>query len=165
MSEQPPIDIEALTRLDLRPDEVLAVTLGIPGLKPMQLQEFEEFLTIWLCEHNRPVAGVLVLPQGSQLAAISGRDAAAYRRYRDLIDDKSAERPEPVTRGQVERGEKSINDYRRYLGMPEYSESGPDVTIHVHGNVIGVDQLRQVVRNEMYKHLRQAWLSRPHTQH
>jgi hypothetical protein len=67
---QPTLNIEALTRLDMRPDEILAVTLGVPDLTVQQCAEAQEWLTEWLAEHGQPVAGVLVLPQGSQLAAM-----------------------------------------------------------------------------------------------
>lgn len=97
----PSLNIEALARLDLRPDEILAVTYGVPGLTVDQCVEVQEWLTGWLADHGQPVAGVLVLPQGSQLAALRA--------------------PEPVTHEQVMRGEKSINDYRRYLGMPKFN--------------------------------------------
>lgn len=64
------INIEALTRLDLKPDEILAVTVGWPNLTPVQLEQYGEFIADWLDQHNTPVAGVLILPQGSSLAAI-----------------------------------------------------------------------------------------------
>jgi hypothetical protein len=70
LPKHPSINIEALGRLDLRPDEILAVTLGGPQLTPDQLAEASEWLTAWLHEHGMPVAGVLILPQGSELAAI-----------------------------------------------------------------------------------------------
>jgi hypothetical protein len=65
------ITIEALTRLDLKPTEVLAVTVGWPDLTPAQLEQFGEFLTDWLNFHHMPVAGVLVLPSGSSMQAIA----------------------------------------------------------------------------------------------
>lgn len=70
MSEQPSLKIEALARLDLRPDEILAVTYGVPGLTVDQCEQVSDYLRNWLADHGQPVAGVLVLPQGSQLAAI-----------------------------------------------------------------------------------------------
>ena len=66
------ITIEALTRLDLKPDEILAVTIGWPDLKPWQLEQFSEFLASWLDCHHMPVAGVLILPAGSQVIALDG---------------------------------------------------------------------------------------------
>lgn len=75
-SKQPSLNIEALARLDLRPDEILAVTLGIPDLTIDQCAEAQDWLTAWLAEHGQPVAGVLVLPQGSQLAAIRAPEPA-----------------------------------------------------------------------------------------
>lgn len=78
---QPPkpssLNIEGLARLDLRPDEILAVTVGWPDLTVHQLQDFEEFLTGWLAIHGQPAAGVMVLPQGSQLAAIRAPEGDA----------------------------------------------------------------------------------------
>lgn len=70
MSEQPSLNIEGLARLDLQPDEILAITMGIPGLTVEQCEQVGEYLAMWLADHGQPVAGVLVLPQGSQLAAI-----------------------------------------------------------------------------------------------
>lgn len=66
----PSLNIEALARLDLRPDEILAVTFGAPNLTADQCAEVQEWLTTWLAAHGQPVAGVLVLPQGTGLAAI-----------------------------------------------------------------------------------------------
>lgn len=77
MSEQPSINIEALARLDLRPDEILAVTLGTPNLTADQCAEAQEWLTDWFATHGQPVAGVLVLPQGSQLAAVRAPEDAS----------------------------------------------------------------------------------------
>jgi hypothetical protein len=68
--KQPSLNIEALARLDLRPDEILAVTYGIPGITVDQCEQVQEWLTCWLADHGQPVAGVLVLPQGSSLAAV-----------------------------------------------------------------------------------------------
>lgn len=70
MSEQPSLNIEGLARLDLRPDEILAITLGVPNLDIDQCEQVSEYLTGWLAVHGQPVAGVLVLPQGTHLAAI-----------------------------------------------------------------------------------------------
>ena len=70
MSEQPSLNIEALARLDLRPDEILVVAFGDPDVTAWQCAEVQEWLTDWLADHSQPVAGVLVLPQGTQLAAI-----------------------------------------------------------------------------------------------
>lgn len=70
MSEQPSLNIEGLARLDLRPDEILAVTLAVPDLTAQQCEEAQSYIAARLHEYGQPVAGVLVLPQGSQLAAI-----------------------------------------------------------------------------------------------
>ena len=116
MTQPPSLNIEALARLDLRPDEILAVTLG--GLDParMNVAQMAEDITEWLAAHGQPVAGVMVLPQGSQLAALRS--------------------PEPVTHEQVERGEKSINDYRRSLGMPAFNIACAVIHRDQDGNVI-----------------------------
>jgi hypothetical protein len=65
------LDFEALTRLDLKPDEILAATVGWPDCAPVQLEMFGEYLTDWLDTHHMPVAGVLVLPHGSSMQAIA----------------------------------------------------------------------------------------------
>lgn len=64
------LDVEALTCLDLKPDEFLAVTVGWTNCTPAQLEEFGEYLAGWLRKHGMPVAGVLALPPGSSLAAV-----------------------------------------------------------------------------------------------
>lgn len=74
------ITIEALTRLDLKPSEVLAVTVGWPGLTPVQLEQYGEFLADWFDLHQMSVAGVLVLPQGSQVTAIAAPDDSGLGR-------------------------------------------------------------------------------------
>lgn len=71
MSEPFPLDVEALTRLDLKPDEILAVTVGWHDATPVQLEMFGEYLTDWLDVHHMPVAGVLMLPRGSTVQAVA----------------------------------------------------------------------------------------------
>lgn len=88
------LNIEALARLDLRPDEILAVTYGMPGMTPRQCAEAQEWLTAWLADHGQPAAGVLVLPQGSGLAAIRAPEPVTVNidiKGSILNDDKFAE--------------------------------------------------------------------------
>jgi hypothetical protein len=76
VSEQPiTLDVEALTRLDLKPTEILAVTFGQP-ITPDQCVEAQERLSEWLEAHGMPVAGVIVLPPGSTMQAVAPASTA-----------------------------------------------------------------------------------------
>src|SRR5690348_1050951 len=67
MTEQPiTLDFEALTRLDLKPTEILAVTFG-QAATPDQCVEAQKMLADWLDTHGMPVAGVIVLAPGSKI--------------------------------------------------------------------------------------------------
>jgi hypothetical protein len=70
------LTIEALARLDLRPDEILAVTLGGLEASHADFGQIGEDITEWLAVHGQPVAGVMVLPEGSGLAAIRAQGSA-----------------------------------------------------------------------------------------
>jgi hypothetical protein len=69
-----PFPIERITRLDLQPDEVLAVTVGWDDLTMEQIDDFGQLLATWLTEHGVRIAGVVILPKGSKLAAINASD-------------------------------------------------------------------------------------------
>lgn len=64
-------------------------------------------------------AGRLSLTVNTYIGAIAAYAPGAWASYR------LEAAPEPVTREQVERGEKSVNDFRRHLGMPPFPEDEP----------------------------------------
>jgi hypothetical protein len=72
------LDVEALVRLDLKPGEVLTIIPGV-DLYPSQMREVEEYVTERLRSYGMPVDGVLVLPMGSQIAALTAADAQRAR--------------------------------------------------------------------------------------
>lgn len=76
LAKQMAFDVETLTRLDLKPNEILAVTVAWSNPTPAQLEQFGEFVTGWLAAHGMPVAGVLVLPPGSQVQATAPASTA-----------------------------------------------------------------------------------------
>jgi hypothetical protein len=71
------IDVELLTRLDLKPGEVLGITLGI-DLTPLQMREVQDYVAARLAEHGLPGA-VVVLPKGCQLTALRAAEAEGLR--------------------------------------------------------------------------------------
>lgn len=128
----------------IKPGEVLFFTAGDPNWTPAQLREIQDVISAWL-EYNAPDVKVLVLPHGKMAAAGPGPDfmkdvrTDVYRHERVesvklthlptgtvAVAPSRDEAVAKLALALAARGDITINDGRRALGLPEWDMAEAD---------------------------------------